>query len=198
VEAVSRRGRGRAQAHCEEKSAPLDEDMPNPPFRRAAIVALLPLMLASAGCTGKGPGYPSLAPRPIEQMSFAEPAAPPAPPQVADPAAVARYAPAVERARTADNAFRQTLDQERGVLARGRGAATGSDGWAAAQVSLSRVQETREPVIKALADLDSARNADPTHGDTGEAIAATQAFDQVQQIDSAEATALAAAWPQAR
>ena len=82
------------------------------------------------------------------------------------------------------------------MLARGRGAATGSDAWAAAQVSLSRVQDAREPVIRVLADLDAARNADPTQTDTGEAIAATRAFEEVRQIDSAETTALSAAWPQ--
>jgi len=170
--------------------------MPNPLSHRLAFFAVLPSMLVLAACTGKGPGYPSLAPRPIEQKSFAEPAPPPAAPQVADPAAIARYAPTIERARTADAAFLRALEAERGALARGRGAATGSDAWAAAQVSLSRVQDARAPVIKALADLDAARSADPTHADTGEAIAATQAFDAVQQIDSAEAAALSAAWPQ--
>jgi hypothetical protein len=166
-----------------------------PPSHRLALAALLSPMLVLAGCTGKGPGYPSLAPRAIEQRSFAEPAPPPASPQVADPAAVARYAPTIARARAADAAFQRTLDAERAALVRGRGAATGSDAWAAAQVSLSRVQDARAPVIKALADLDAARDAEPTHTDTGEAIAATQAFQQVQQIDSAEVSALSAAWP---
>jgi hypothetical protein len=174
----------------------LDEDMPIPLPRRLTFVALLPLIPAIAGCTGKGPGYPSLAPRPIEEKSFAEPAPPPATPQVADPAAVARYAPTIERAHVADVAFRHMLDEARGALAKGRGAASGSDAWASAQVSLSRLQDARVPVIKALAELDGARDADPTHANTGEAIAATEAFDAVQQIDSAEAAALSAAWPQ--
>ena len=170
--------------------------MPYPLFRRMAFVAVLPSMLALASCTGKGPGYPSLAPRAIEQKSFADPAPPPAPSQVADPAALARYAPTVSRAQTADVAFEHTLEAEREALIRGRRAAAGSDAWAAAQVSLSRVQDARAPVIKALADLDAARDAEPTHTDTGEAIAAEQAFDEVQRIDSAEAAALSTAWPQ--
>jgi hypothetical protein len=164
--------------------------------RRPLFARALPLALAITGCTGKGPGYPSLAPRAIERRSFAEPVSPPATAQLTDPKAVARYAPTVERARRADAIFRQTLDAERGALVKGRGATTGSDTWAAAQVSLSRVQDVRAPVIKALADLDAARDSDPTRGDTGEALAAAQAFDAVQQIDRAETAALSAVWPQ--
>ena len=172
--------------------------MLHPPFRRVSPVLLMPSLLALAGCTTQAAGYPSLAPRAIEQMSFAEPTTPPPPPQVADPAAAARYAPAIARAREADVAFRRTLDAERGTLVRGNRAMTGSDAWAAAQVSLTRVETARAPVIKAVADLDAARNADPTHADTGEAIAAAQAFDQAEQIDAHETRALAAAWPAAR
>ncbi len=167
--------------------------MPCPLSRRPAFAALLTSVLALAGCTGKGPGYPSLAPRAIEQRSFAEPAPPPAPPQRADPEAAARFAPTIAQARAADAAFRRTLAEERGTLAKGRGAATGSDAWANAQVSLSRLQDAREPVIKALADLDAARDSEATHTNSGEAIAAAQAFDQVQQIDAAEQAALSAA-----
>jgi hypothetical protein len=174
--------------------------MLNPPPRRAAPVVLLSLLagappLALGGCSDPGAGYPSLAPRPIESLSLAEPATPPAPAQVADPAAVARYAPLIAQAHSADEAFRRALEQGRAALAAGRNAATGSEPWAEAQVALSRIETAREPVAKALADLDAARNADPTHASTGEAIAAAQAFDQVQQIDAAETKALGEAWP---
>ncbi len=172
--------------------------MPIPLSCRARRALLVLMLLAPAGCAGQGTDYPSLAPRAIEQMSLAEPATKPAPPQVADPAAVARFAPAIERAQSADAAFTHALAQERGALTKGRSAAFGSDGWAAAQVSLSRLQDAREPVIKLLAELDAARNAEPTQTNTGEAIAAAQAFDVVQKIDGAEAAALTAVWPNVR
>ena len=162
-----------------------------PPRSAASIAGLLAL----AGCTDRSSGYPSLAPRPIEQLSLAEPAARPVAPQVADPAAVARYATTIAQARDADAEFRRALERERGTLGRGRGATIGSDAWAAAQVSLSRLETAREPVIKLLADLDAARNAEPAHANGGEALAAAQAFEQVQQIDTAEATALSTARP---
>jgi hypothetical protein len=174
--------------------------MPKPPPRRAVSIVLLSSLawtapLALGGCSGPGADYPSLAPRPIENLSLAEPATPPAPPQVADPTAVARYAPMIAQARSADEAFQRALAQARPALAAGRAAATGSDPWAQAQVALTRIETAREPVAKLLADLDAARNADPTHVSTGEAIAAAQAFDQVQQIDSGETKALSEAWP---
>lgn len=150
---------------------------------------------ALGGCAVSTANYPSLAPRPIENLSLAEPAAAPLPPQVADPAAIARFAPTIERARSADGDFRHVLAEERAALAAGHGAAVGSEPWAAAQVALTRIESAREPVIKALADLDAARDAGPTHEDTGEAIAAAQAFDAVQRIDSGETDALSKAWP---
>jgi hypothetical protein len=164
-------------------------------FRPCARAALLVLTIGLTACAGTVAGYPSLAPRPIEQMSLAEPATPPAPSPVADPVVLARSASTIDRARTADADFQRVLDQARFALAKGRGAAIGSDPWAAAQVALSRIEAAREPMIKELADLDSARDAERTQTNSAEALAATQAFETVQQIDLAERDALATAWP---
>jgi hypothetical protein len=152
------------------------------------------LFFGVAGCGGPL-GYPSLAPRPIEQLSLAEPERPAPPPALASPEVVARLAPTVEQARNGDAAFRQALDEERAVLDRGRSAATGGEAWTAAQVSLSRIETARTPVAQSLATLDSARNGDATLTDTGEALATAQAFDQVQELYESETTALAAVWP---
>jgi hypothetical protein len=160
---------------------------PSPSCR--APCALL-LVAALAGCAGQTGSYPSLAPRPIEQLSLAEPSRPAPPAAVADPAAIQRYAPLIERARTADAEFRRVLEEERPALARGRGAAQGSDGWLAAQVSLSRIETARGPVAKTLADLDGARSGLDPQTDTGAMVAIGQAFDQVQQISDAETAAL--------
>ena len=169
--------------------------MLRPHIRGLSAVAALPLLLAMVGCTGPRSGYPSLAPRPIEDMSLAEPTRPAPPPATESPAAAARYAPIVAQARDADAAFRRTLDEERGALTRGRGATAGSEAWTAAQQALSRIETTRAPIVRALSDLDAARDADITHTDSGEAIAAANAFEQVRQIDEAEASALGEAWP---
>lgn len=162
---------------------------------RAPAALILPLTLVLAGCIGTSAGYPSLAPRPIESMSLAEPARPAASPAVADPAAVTRYAPIIKQARVDDVAFADTLNRERPILDRGRTAPEGSDAWTAAQTSLSRLVAARAPVARALSELDAARSAPPTETNTGEALAAQQAFDEVQQIDRQEATALSALWP---
>jgi hypothetical protein len=166
---------------------------PFPPRAPAALI--LPVLLALAGCTGRSAGYPSLAPRPIETLSLAEPARPAPAPAVADRTALARYAPVIEQARADDATFRQTLQQERDTLERGRKAPRGSDAWTAAQTSLSRLETARAPVARALSDLDAARNSEPTQENTGEAIAANQAFEQVRELDEAETAALTTIMP---
>lgn len=160
------------------------------PVRLAVAVALC---AALAGCAGQAGSYPSLAPRPIEQVSLAEPTRPDAPAPVADPAAAERYAPLIARARAADTDFRRVLEEERAALGRGRGAAQGSDAWLAAQVSLSRIETARGPVAKALADLDTARSSLDPQTDTGAMVAIGGAFDQVQRISDDEQAAVARA-----
>jgi hypothetical protein len=154
--------------------------------------AMLALMLA--GCAGD-PSFPSLAPRAVEDQSFAEPTLPPPPAGTPSEAARAEYAPIVEKARAADARFRTTFGEERSAIVAGRGAATGSDAWLAAQTALSRVEVARNPVTAALADLDAARNSEATRADSGRAAALAEAFEQVRAIDAAEQDTLAEALP---
>lgn len=166
-------------------------DRPPPPARLAIAAALV---IALAGCEGQSGGYPSLAPRPIEQLSLAEPNRPSSPVAAAPDAAAARqYAPLVEQARKADVDFRQVMEEERGALGRSRGAAQGSDTWLAAQEALSRIETARGPVAKALADLDVARSSLDPQMDTGAMVAIGAAFDQVQRISNDEQAAIAEA-----
>jgi hypothetical protein len=166
-----------------------------PPF--TVLPFTFALIASLTGCTDTSKGYPSLAPRPIEDLSLAEPIRKAPPPAVASVDATARYAPVVQQARDADAAFRRTFEQERSALARGRGAAQGSEEWTVAQQSLSRIESARAPVARALSDLDAARDSGPTHINTGEEIAATAAFEQVREIDAAETAILAWALPPA-
>jgi hypothetical protein len=165
------------------------------PSVRFRDLAALAVSLGAAGCAGGPSTYPSLAPRAVEQRSLAEPVRPAPPPAVASPEAVARFAPLIEKAHTADAAFRKTLEEERSALERGRGAAVGSDAWTAAQTALTRVETSRGGIARLLADLDAARNTPETEADTGVAIAAAQAFDTVQQIDDRETRDFQAIWP---
>ena len=151
---------------------------------------LILLALGSPACRGPD-GYPSLQPRPIEDLSLAEPATPAPRPVIENTQATARYVPAIDQARRADELFRKSLAEERGAIARGHGVLAGSDGWTEAQQALSRVEVTRGPVATALADLDAARDAERTHSDSGELAAATQAYETVREIDAAEVKALA-------
>ena len=166
-----------------DRTAPL-------PVRTTIATALA---MALAGCAGQSDTYPSLAPRPIEQLSLTEPSRPRPQPVVADPAAIQRYAPLIEQAQTADAEFRRVLEEERAALGRGRGAAEGSDAWLASQVSLSRIETARGPVAKALADLDTARSSLDPQADTGAMVAISEAFDQVQRISDDEQAAMAQA-----
>lgn len=161
-----------------------------PPARQAIAIALIAVL---AGCAKQSESYPSLAPRPIERLSLAEPSRPEAPAAVADTAAEQRYATLIARARAADNDFRHVLEEERAALGRGRGAAQGSEAWIAAQVSLSRIETARGPVAKALADLDAARSALDPQTDTGAMVAVSDAFDAVQRISDEEQAAIARA-----
>jgi hypothetical protein len=166
------------------------------PSRSCAPVLVLALTVA--GCAQTGAGYPSLAPRPIENLSLTEPERPAPPPSTADPASVSRYAPLIERARIDDAAFRRVMEEERAALAHGRGAAAGSEAWTAAQVSLSRIETARGPVAKTLAELDAARSGDLTQTDSGAAVASRQAFDEVQRINDEEQAAVSAVSPNGR
>ena len=159
--------------------------------RSAAAGALLAM---AAGCAGD-PSFPSLAPRAVEDESLAEPSLPAPPTGTPDAAAMAEYAPLVDKARADDAQFRAALSEARGALAAGRGASTGSDAWLAAQAALSRVAAARYPVATALADLDAARNGDAPRTDSGKAAAVARAFETVRTIDAAEDGALAAALP---
>ncbi|HET8613299.1 MAG TPA: hypothetical protein VFL92_11095, partial [Sphingomonas sp.] len=147
------------------------------------------LLFTLAGC-GSIKGYPSLAPRPIEGISLAEPAAPASPPAEASPQDIARYAPIVAKARAADADFHTTLKAESATVLAGRDAAPGSEAWIEAQQSFSRILAARAPVLTALSDLDAARAAPAAQADSGVASAIGQAYAQVQAIDEAERQAL--------
>ena len=161
---------------------------------RLVLPMLATGLIALGGCSDPT-RYPSLALRPIETASLAEPATRPVPAGTPTVAADRRYASLVEQARTGDAAFRRAVDEARPVLTRGRDAPVGSDAWTAAQVGLSRMQAAREPVTRALLSLQAASETPETRDDAGLAAAAGRALAAVATIDRTEATMLAALTP---
>lgn len=162
--------------------------------RTACLIPLCAGLALTGGCAASDT-YPSLAPRPAERLSLAEPTRPAPPAGTADAAADARFAEPVARARTGDAAFRAKLAELRPVLERGRGAPVGSDAWGAAQTAFSRVQAARGPVAQALLDLQSSSESGATQGDSGLAAAAARALDVVAALDRSEADDLRALAP---
>ncbi len=160
---------------------------------RVALPTCLATALALAACASRDTGIPSLAPRPIEKLSTAEPVAPATAPAAADPALAARYAAIVADAEAGDEGFQQALAAARPAAARARGSAAGSDAWVDAQQSLTRLAALRDPVGKALAALDAER----TSG-VFDAAPLDAAVARVAAIDARERAAvdtLAAALP---
>ena len=174
----------------------------------------LPFLLLAAplaaGCASQV-GFPSLAERPIERALAGRPTPPclagadPAqlPPRTvpvaapSDPALPARLEQLLAGARSGASAFTAARTAtERAVAAAG---APGSDSWAAAQTSLSRLEAARTPTTRALSELDALllARADSANADDlsaiGVAVSAAQALaDEQTQTLSALAAQLRA------
>lgn len=156
------------------------------PSVAAHVAGGFAFLLALAGCAAPA-GSPSLAPRPIERLSTAEPDAPAPPPPAVDPGADSRYAGIVTDARTGDAGFARELVPAKAAVAQARAAEPGSDPWTAAQLALTRLDAARAPTDAALAALEAERTGgafDPA------ALAAAQ--DAVDTIDGRERGAVAA------
>jgi hypothetical protein len=128
-------------------------------FRSARI--LVPCILA-AGCATGGE-FPSLAPRPVEQLAFEEPIKVD-PPVAADPALRGRAAALLADARAGDGAFEEAYAQAL-PLVQGAGA-VGSDSWLIAQEAISRAEAATVGTTRSLVDLDlllAEQSDDPTN-----------------------------------
>lgn len=120
----------------------------------AATVLLL------AGCAADYGNYPSLARRPGERVSgvvdVAPPATapqPPAPPPSAD--LITRLSQLGDQAQAAHREFSGRRSRAEQLVSAARGAPTGSDAWAQANVALADLETSRSEAMIALADLDT-------------------------------------------
>lgn len=138
--------------------------------RRSSLFVPVALMLA--GCVAQGP-FPSLAPRPAEQIDMSVDPVREAP-EVANDAALRREIEAL--ASEARGGWRD-FEAELGVAERAAAAAgpRGSESWVAAQQAVSRLEAARARTMAAAAELErlSLARADlPTSAADQEALAA--------------------------
>jgi hypothetical protein len=153
----------------------------------------IPLILLASGCATEG-DFPSLAPRPVEQLSFEEPIKVD-PPVAADPALRGQTNALLARAGEGDRAFENAYAE---ALPRVRAAGpTGTDSWIQAQEAISRVEAARIATTTALAELDLLI-ADKSDEPVNDAIwaeievartrAQAVAADQSRRLDSLKAS----------
>jgi len=116
---------------------------------------LLFATVALTGCAANDGDFPSLAPRPVEQRSDAEPNVTPAAPAPADAAMSADLRRMLTDARKGDADFSATLPAAERAVAAARGTSPSSEAWIAAQVQLSALDSTRAPTASAMAAIDS-------------------------------------------
>ena len=160
------------------------------PYAICVRVLFPPLFLGLliAGCASGG-DFPSLAPRPVEQLSMEEPVR--VDPAVApDPALRGRVAELLARARAGDAAFERAYARA-APLARAAGGAS-SDSWVQAQEAISRAEVARTETTVALADLDrlaveraDVPTSDSDHAALMEAVQTAQALanDQHRRLE---------------
>jgi hypothetical protein len=114
------------------------------------LILLLPPLLFGTACAPQE-GFPSLAPRAVENLSMEEPVR-----EIlvvaTDPALGSRIVELEAAAARGEAEFAAILPQARANSA-GAGAA-GSESWIEAQQAISRLEAARAQTVSALADLD--------------------------------------------
>ena len=121
------------------------------------IPPLVPLV-AMAACTTPAANAPSLAPRAAEAIDPRLPIPDVTPSGPASPALVARLGALIGQARQGDSAF-QAAAGEAERLAAAAGDPL-SESWVVAQQALSAAVAAREPVTRALGDIDGLGSAE--------------------------------------
>ena len=137
---------------------------------------LLPLVLA--GCVSQGP-FPSLAPRPGEQLAVEEPVRE-APEIASDPALLARARELRQQAERGQQRFDAAWPAAEAAAR--RAGPEGSDSWIAAQQAISRLMTAHMETAEALSQLDqlsTGRANLPTNTADYETIVGVQELVQV-------------------
>jgi len=123
-------------------------------------LSLCAALLSLGACAVTDGPYPSLAPRPAEKLGFAEPAAPPPAPLVADPALDRQIADNARERAAAAMAFDTGAARAEQLARAARGAKAGSDRWLDAQTAVAELDALRarhQDALGALEDMAAAR-----------------------------------------
>lgn len=119
---------------------------------RTCALALLSVIAGVAGCANPA-APPSLLPRAAEQIDPRLEVVRPMNDRPVDAALAGRLAALVSEARSGDGKFERAAAEAR-RLASAAGAAQ-SDSWVAAEQALSAAVAAREPIARALGDIDA-------------------------------------------
>ncbi len=115
---------------------------------------LFATVLLGAACTERPGVYPSLALRPIESRSDAEPAAPPPGPVAPDPALDTRIAAAMAAVDKAHAAYAAAADKAESAARKPGSQLVGSDSWVGAQAALADLDSQRSETLTATYQLE--------------------------------------------
>ena len=156
-------------------------------------------LLFLSACAASGDGYPSLAPRAIEQRGEEVVETPLPPPAPADATMDAQIAALLAEARRGDADFTALIEESRRVVSAAKGSGEGSERWLTAQQMLSALDAARQPTAAAMTALDSlyvdlaARaTADASVGGLTEADAARRAVETLYDAQIARLSELRA------
>lgn len=160
------------------------------------LALLAPLSLLAA-CASDPTVYPSLAPRPVEKLGFAEPVTAPAAPAAQDPALDGELAAIVAKGSAAARDFDRAATRAATLARAAKGAKVGSDAWIAAQTAIADLDALRSShgdTVGTLDDLASGRAAalQPPYPALEQALANARATAEAQ---TARIDALAASLP---
>lgn len=122
-------------------------------MKTAPLLAFL--LLPLEGCAQDRTRYPSLAPRAVEKLGFAEPEVTIAEAKV-DPALDARIATWQGTLDAVAKGFGADAAQAETAAARARGKGVGSDAWLDAQSALAGLDDWRAQTSALLTDIDQA------------------------------------------
>ncbi len=162
--------------------------------------ARLPLLLCAAltslsSCAVPEGPFPSLAPRAVEKLGFAEPAAPPPAAVAPDPALDVRLADNARERLEAARAFDAGANRAERLARSARGAKPGSEPWLDAQTALAELDALRarhQDALGVLEDLASSRAQalQPAYPALEAALQAARAISasQTRRIDAIAAS----------
>ncbi|HEX8445182.1 MAG TPA: hypothetical protein VF649_01090 [Sphingomonas sp.] len=159
-----------------------------------ALLLLSMGALVTSGCASTE-GFPSLAPRPIEDIARRPERSTAAPVRAVDPVLDARVAAIDAQVTAAAGTWGAALATTRAAVDRARGKPIGDDQWVLAQQALSRLDSVRQAMGALVDDLDALRRhqaespkpADLTQLDAAWARATTQAEAQDQAFRAVSA-----------